>query len=94
MGLPDENARGYQASSAVTWASELVRPLLILHGTADDNVYFLHSLRLCDALFRAGARFELVPLRGYTHMVADSVGVTQVNQRTIRHFRRNLGPAQ
>ena len=94
MGLPEENAKGYEASSAVTWASDLVRPLLILHGTADDNVYFLHSLRLCDALFRAGARFELVPLRGYTHMVADSVGVTQVNQRTIRHFRRNLGPAQ
>jgi dipeptidyl-peptidase-4 len=94
MGLPDENPRGYEASSALTWAADLVRPLLILHGTADDNVYFLHSLKLCDALFRAGGRFEFVPLRGYTHMVADSMGVTQVNQRTIRHFQRYLSPAQ
>ena len=93
MGLPDQNRAGYEASSALTGAGELVRPLLLLHGTADDNVYFLHSLKLCDALFRAGGRFELVPLRGYTHMVADSLGVTQVNQRIVRHFRRYLGVA-
>jgi len=91
MGLPDENPRGYRSTSAITWARDLVRPLLILHGTADDNVYFLHSLKLCDALFRAGRSFEFVPLGGYTHMVADSLGVTQVNQRIVRHFRRHLG---
>jgi dipeptidyl-peptidase-4 len=80
MGLPERNAAGYDASSALTWAKDLARPLLILHGTADDNVYFLHTLKLCDAL-----------VRGYTHMVADSLGVTQVNQRIVRHFRRHLG---
>ena len=91
MGLPEQNASGYEASSALTWARDLVRPLLILHGTADDNVYFLNSLKLVDALFRAGKSFEFVPLAGYTHMVPDSMGVTQVNQRTIDHFRRHLG---
>jgi dipeptidyl-peptidase-4 len=91
MGLPEQNAKGYDASSAITWAKDLVRPLLILHGTADDNVYFLNSLKLCDALFRAGKTFEFVPLPGYTHMVADSLGITQVNHRIIEHFRRHLG---
>ncbi len=90
MGLPEENPSGYRASSALTWAKDLVRPLLIMHGTADDNVYFLHSLKLCDALVRGDREFELVPLRGYTHQLADSLGVTQVNQRIIRHFRRHL----
>jgi len=94
MGLPDKNAAGYEASSGLTWARDLVRPLLILHGTADDNVYFLHSLKLADALFRASKSFELVPLRGYTHQVADSLGVTQVNQRIARHFQRTLGVVQ
>ena len=94
MGLPDRNASGYRASSALTWAKDLVRPLLILHGTADDNVYFMHSLKLCDALFRSSRTFEMVPLGGYTHMVTDSLGVTQVNLRTVRHFRRTLGLAQ
>jgi dipeptidyl-peptidase-4 len=91
MGLPEQNAKGYDASSALTWAKDLFRPLLILHGTADDNVYFLHSLKLVDALFRAGKTFEFVPLPGYTHMVADSVGITQVNHRIVEHFRRHLG---
>ena len=94
MGLPEENPSGYRASSALTWAKDLKRPLLILHGTADDNVYFLHSLKLCDALFQSGRSFEFVPLRGYTHMVADSIGVTQVNQRVVRHFQRHLGAAR
>ena len=94
MGLPEENPSGYRASSALTWAKDLKRPLLILHGTADDNVYFLHSLKLCDALFQSGRSFEFVPLRGYTHMVADSLGVTQVNLRIVRHFQRYLGAAK
>jgi dipeptidyl-peptidase 4 len=91
MGLLEQNLKGYDASSALTWAKDLVRPLLILHGTADDNVYFLHSLKLVDALFRAGKTFEFVPLPGYTHIVADSIGVTQVNHRIIEHFERHLG---
>jgi dipeptidyl-peptidase-4 len=91
MGLPDQNAAGYRESSALTWAKDLTRPLLILHGTADDNVYFLNSLKLCDALMRANKHFEFVPFRGYTHVIADSLGVTQVNQRIVEHFTRNLG---
>ena len=91
MGLPDANRAGYRASSALTWADDLTRPLLILHGTADDNVYFFHSLKLCDALLKAGKTFEFVPFAGYTHIVADSIGVAQVNQRIVAHFRRYLG---
>jgi dipeptidyl-peptidase-4 len=91
MGLPEQNPKGYQSSSALTWAKDLMRPLLILHGTTDDNVYFLHSVKLCDALFRAGKTFEFVPLPGYTHMATDSLAVSQVNHRIIDHFRRHLG---
>jgi dipeptidyl-peptidase-4 len=49
----------------------LRRPLLLIHGTADDNVYFSHSLKLADALLRAGRRFELVPLANQTHRIHD-----------------------
>jgi len=53
LDLPAQNPRGYAAGSVLTWAKHLERPLLVIHGTADDNVYFLHSLELCDALFHA-----------------------------------------
>jgi dipeptidyl-peptidase-4 len=71
LGLPADNARGYDASSLLSFAQKLARPLLLIHGTRDDNVYFFHSLKLCDALLRAGKAFEMLPLPGFTHMVQE-----------------------
>jgi dipeptidyl-peptidase 4 len=71
LDLPDVNAAGYQESSLLTWAKGLERPLLIVHGTGDDNVYFFHSLKLADALFRAGRPFEFLPL-SVTHQLAEA----------------------
>jgi len=42
-----------------------------VHGTGDDNVYFFHSLKLADALFRAGRPFEFLPL-SVTHQLAEA----------------------
>ena len=60
MGLPQQNEGGYAKSSVLTYTGDLKIPLLIVHGTADDNVYFLNSLRMTDALFRPGNRTVLV----------------------------------
>ena len=83
MGLPAENPGGYADASVLTHAPTLSRPLLIVHGTADDNVYFLHSLELADVLFRAGRPFELLPLPGFTHMVPDPVVTPRLYTRVI-----------
>ncbi len=71
LDLPDRNPDGYRSSSLLTHAAKLQRPLLLVHGTADDNVYFFHSLKLADALFRAGRPFSFLPLAGVTHQVPD-----------------------
>jgi dipeptidyl-peptidase 4 len=83
LGLPDRNPTGYQRSSALTWAKDLSRPLLIVHGTADDNVYFAHSLKLSDALFRAGRAHEFLPLSGFTHMVPDPAVTERLYERIV-----------
>ncbi len=92
MGLPQENPSGYDAASALTWAPELARPLLVIHGTADDNVYFMHSLKLADALFRAGRPFELLPLAGFTHMVPDPLVNERLYERIMAFFATHLRP--
>lgn len=91
MGLPDENQSGYDASSVVTYCKDLTVPLLIIHGTADDNVYFLHSLKMTEALFRAGKKFEFLPLAGFTHMVPDPNVTIRLNSRIVAFFKQNLG---
>jgi len=92
MGLPDKNKAGYDATSVLTHADKLSRPLLIIHGTADDNVYFLHSMKLCDALFRAGKPYDFLPLTGYTHMVPDPVVTQRLNERIAGFFEEHLQP--
>jgi len=91
LGVPPAAGPAYKEASLLTYAAQLQRPLLILHGTADDNVYFRHSLRLAQALFRAGKDFEILPLPGLTHMVPDPVVMERLHARVARFFQQNLG---
>ena len=89
--------KAYNEASLLPLAPKLKRPLLLVHGTADDNVYFRHTLRLTDALFRAGKEFEVLPLPGLTHMVARPDRVRALHDAGDRAFsgrtwgRRNDG---
>ena len=77
LGDPAANPAAYEVSSlnddperAVATA---VRPLLIIHGLADDNVFVAHSLRLSSALLAAGYPHSVLPLSGVTHMTPQEV---------------------
>jgi dipeptidyl-peptidase-4 len=90
MGLLPDAEAAYDATSALTYAGKLERPLLLVHGTTDDNVYFTHSLKLGQALFRAGKPFEMLPLAGFTHMVPDPAVKKALHRRILGFFRANL----
>ena len=91
LGLPDTNAAAYKEASLLTYAADLKRPLLLVHGTADDNVYFRHTLKLADALFREGKDFEVLPLSGLTHLVPDPVVTQRLYGRFAAYFGKHLG---
>jgi dipeptidyl-peptidase 4 len=91
LGLPDTEADAYKEASLLTYAADLKRPLLLVHGTADDNVYFRHTLKLTNALFRAGKDFDLLPLAGMTHMTPDPVVMERLYERIAGHFHKYLG---
>ena len=90
MGTPLANPDGYDRTSALVPAGRLDAPLLVIHGTTDDNVYFAHSLQLAQALLRAGKPFELLPLAGFTHVVPDPVVNRELGLRKVEFFRRSL----
>lgn len=90
MGLPSENKAAYDATSAIEHAAKLTRPLLMVHGLTDDNVYAANTLQLAEALLRAGKDFDLVAL-GSTHMVVDPAAEAALMTRQIEFFRKHLG---
>ncbi|HEX9335939.1 MAG TPA: prolyl oligopeptidase family serine peptidase, partial [Pseudonocardiaceae bacterium] len=69
LGHPDENPDVYERNSLIGDAAKLTRPLLLVHGLADDNVFAAHTLRLSAALLAAGRQHSVLPLSGVTHML-------------------------
>ena len=91
LGLPTENPDGYRKSSVLTYAPDLSVPLFLVHGTVDDNVYFLHTLKLSEALFNAGRPHRFLPLSGATHMLATPEATTNLYRQIVGFFHENLG---
>jgi dipeptidyl-peptidase-4 len=84
LGDPARNAAAYDRNSLLGDAAALSRPLLLIHGLADDNVVAAHTLRLSSALLAAGRPHSVLPLSGVTHMtpqeeVAENLLLLQVD---------------
>jgi dipeptidyl-peptidase 4 len=90
LGLPEDNEEAYTRSSALTDAANLDRPLMLIHGTADDNVYMSHSLKLSQALTRAGRQHDFLPLVGVTHSPRDAATVRSMYTRIMSFFEFHL----
>ncbi len=67
MNLPDENVEGYKKSAPVNAAKNLKGKLLLVHGTADDNVHLQNSVQLINALIREGKQFRFMTYPGGRH---------------------------
>ena len=89
MDLPSANPEGYRKANVLTYASDLERPLLLIHGLTDDNVYFVHTLKLAGALFAAGRQYDLLPLVG-THLVYEPTMQMRLQSRIMDFLERNL----
>lgn len=94
LGLLPESRKAYDDANLVKMADKLQRPLMLVHGTADDNVYFRHTLRLTDALFRAGKDFDVLPLPSLTHMASDPVVTERMWTKIAGYFQKQLGKAK
>ncbi|AOP51181.1 S9 family peptidase [Streptomyces lydicus] len=73
LGHPDEHPENYARSSLAGHGHLLRRPLLLVHGLADDNVAVAHTLRFSAELLAAGRPHSVLPLSGATHAPADAV---------------------
>lgn len=91
LGDPNDQPKVYARNSLIERAPNLVRPLLLIHGLADDNVVVAHTLRLSGALLAAGRAHEVLPLTGITHMASDEVVAENLLLAQVEFFRKALG---
>lgn len=90
LGDPHENAAIYDASSLLPRAAQLTRPLLMIHGFADDNVLIAHTLQMSSALLAAGRSHEVLPLSGVTHMTPQEIVAENLLLAEVDFFAQAL----
>ncbi|MFG3263792.1 S9 family peptidase [Streptomyces bobili] len=98
LGDPGKQPEVYRRNSLVDDAglvdpAEPARPMMIIHGLADDNVVVAHSLRLSSALLAAGRPHEVLPLAGVTHMTPQETVAENLLRLQLDFLRRSLGLA-
>jgi dipeptidyl-peptidase 4 len=67
MGLPGQNPEGYDENSPITLAKGIKGKLLLVHGTADDNVHYQNSLEFAEAMVQAGVQFQMMSYVNRNH---------------------------
>lgn len=93
MATPQENAAGYDASSALKRAGDLSGDLLIVAGTADDNVHYPNTLRYIDELVAADKQFEMQIYTDRNHSIYGRNARPHLYKRFIRFFLQHLSDA-
>ncbi|GGU37266.1 prolyl oligopeptidase family serine peptidase [Streptomyces lavendofoliae] len=98
LGLPEEAPEVYAENSLITddglsAPENPARPLMLVHGLADDNVVAAHTLRLSSALLAAGRPHEVLPLTGVTHMTPQEQVAENLLLLQVDFLKRSLGLA-
>jgi dipeptidyl-peptidase 4 len=91
LGHPAADPDPYRRSSLLADAAKLERPLLLIHGLADDNVVAAHTLRLSGLLLAAGRPHNVLPLSGVTHLAVQEAVAESLLHLQLGFLRDALG---
>ncbi|GAA4944385.1 prolyl oligopeptidase family serine peptidase [Streptomonospora halophila] len=91
LGTPQGRPEAYARSCALEGWAEPNRPLMLIHGLADDNVVFAHTQRLSSALLAAGRAHTVLPLSGITHMASEETTAENLLLLQVEFLHRSLG---
>ncbi|MDR1198104.1 MAG: S9 family peptidase [Prevotellaceae bacterium] len=89
-GLPQENPDGYDSNSPVTYASRLRGKLLIIHGTADDNVHIQNTYEMAAKLIAEGKQFDMMIYPDKNHSIYGGITRFQLFTKKLNYIIENL----
>ena len=90
MRRPQVNDRGYEAASLLNKAADLTGNVLIIHGTADDNVHVQHTMQYIHALVEADKQFEMQLYPDDNHFLRKGNNAAHMHNRILNFLQNNL----
>lgn len=90
MRTPKENGEGYNAGSAILRAPQMQGKLLLIHGTADDNVHYQNCAEYSEALVQAGIQFDMQVYTNRNHGIFGGNTRNHLMNRVANFFINNL----
>jgi len=90
MRTPQQNKQGYDNGSPIALAGRLEGNLLLVHGTADDNVHFQNSVEYSRALIEAGKHFDMFFFPDKDHSIRGENTRKYLYEKVIGYFKQNL----
>lgn len=86
LGLPQESPAAYDKAAVLRYARNLTGDLLIMHGTADDNVHYQNMELMADALIATGKHFAVVPYPNRSHGMTEGINTKAHQHDTLLWF--------
>ena len=90
MRTPQQNAAGYQSGSPILLANKLEGNLLLIHGSADDNVHFQNTMDYAAALVKANKQFDMFVFTDKDHSIRGAANRTYLYEKVIKFLKTNM----
>ena len=90
MGLPQENTRGYDSTSTISYVNKLKGKLLLMHGTHDDNVHSQNTTRFIEACIQADKPIDVMYYPTRNHGIYGNNAGKHVYKKLFEYFRLHL----
>lgn len=90
MRTPQQNASGYESGSPILLANKLQGSLLLIHGSADDNVHFQNTMDYIAALVKANKQFDMFVFTDKDHSIRGAANRTYLYEKVIKFLKTNM----
>ena len=90
MGMPERNKAGYDSTNVINWIHRMEGKILLMHGSADDNVHSQHTIKFVQAALRADKDVEWYLYPNRNHGIYGGGARKHLYKKMIEFFNENL----
>ncbi|NDW18506.1 S9 family peptidase [Dysgonomonas sp. 216] len=90
MRTPQQNMAGYEKGSPINYASSLTGNLLLIHGSADDNVHYQNTMEYAKALVNANKHFDMFTFTDKEHSILGAQSREYLYTKVVNFFSKNM----